>query len=225
MICLGEELAVLRKNLIHVWPPLRIFLQAALHQRHKVSIPSSPVDSWRVFLYDNLHNLQGMQPLVWRLSVGQLNGSDPKGPNVSLVIIAASLLEDLRSHPARRADERLPLLIVPQRSRNPEVRQVNLGISAEQNVARLQVPVYLHVVVEVLESFGGLSEDVSDDAFVLEAACACTGSHDVRARTSFKQWHDEPHLPLRREGDVVGDDILVSAHPHHLELAPDLFKT
>mmetsp|Transcript_9273 Transcript_9273/g.15885 ORF Transcript_9273/g.15885 Transcript_9273/m.15885 type:complete len:207 (+) Transcript_9273:354-974(+) len=166
-----------------------------------------------------------MHPLVGRLPRGELDASDAVRPDIRLVIVAVSLLQDLWCHPAGRSDEGLPFLVVPQWCGNTEVRQENSGIQAQKDIPSFEISMNLHVVVKILHGLRDLTQDVCNDAFIFEAHRTLCGSHHIGAGAALQQRHHQPHLPLGWKGNVVGDHVLMTTHLHHLQLSPNFFQT
>mmetsp|Transcript_5000 Transcript_5000/g.9066 ORF Transcript_5000/g.9066 Transcript_5000/m.9066 type:complete len:205 (-) Transcript_5000:436-1050(-) len=110
----------------------------------------------RILLYREQQHLHGGELGVRRVALAELQRGDAEAPYVRLVIVAVHLLHDLGGHPARRADEGggvLPAVAaVDEPGGHAEVGDAHVRIAVEEEVARLDVPVDLAVVVDVLES-------------------------------------------------------------------------
>lgn len=101
----------------------------------------------------------------------------------------ARLLHDLRRHPAGRAHEGLALLAFLEGGRHAEVRDVDVAVHVEQDVACLDVSVDLPVVVEVLQAQHRLPQDARNYRLVLNALRVVALQH-VAARASTQYGHD-----------------------------------
>ncbi len=76
-----------------------------------------------------------------RHSVCHLQGSNPKGPDVGLGVIAGRLgVHYLRRHPARRPDESIPLGFVSVHGcSDPKVSQLHFAMVSKKDVSSLGV--------------------------------------------------------------------------------------
>lgn len=93
-----------------------------------------------------------MRARIRWLPVEHLHCRDTKRPDVCLEVIS-SLLDNLRRHPERRPDECVPLRFdISELCGDSEIRQFDLSGMREENICRLDIPVNLSFVVQVIQT-------------------------------------------------------------------------
>lgn len=154
-----------------------VLLEAVLDEVHEalVELPRGGQGGRRV-VDNRQYHLHRRQLAIGCVSLGELNGGDADGPDVSGVVVAR-LLHDLGSHPAGRPHEGLPLLTPLQRCRHPEVGYEHMTVHVQEYISRLDVPVDLLILMEVLQAIQGLLEDSRDDGFVPDAVRVVQPQH------------------------------------------------
>lgn len=107
-------------------------------------------ESRRRLLRDQEEHLHRVGTGMGRLAVDHFNGSNAQRPNVGLIIVPG-LLDDLRGHPERRADESVALgFDVGQLGRNPKIRQLDLPRMRQEYVGGFDVAVDFPFAVQVI---------------------------------------------------------------------------
>ena len=112
----------------HVTGPatLRIFVEALVDEVLELGRPLGRDARWLV-----LHNIEEYTCVVLgdvgRLTLCQLNSKDSERPNIDLVVVLGSTLDQFRGHPADGADFRgAALLLLSQDDCVAEIGQLNL---------------------------------------------------------------------------------------------------
>ena len=99
---------------------------------------------------------------VRRLALRQLYREDAERPDVDLVRVAASALDQLRRHPANGADFTLAaLLLLRQHHGVAKVRQLDLAVGLAKDVVGLDISVNDIVLVQVDQALAGGPQAIS----------------------------------------------------------------
>lgn len=153
------------------------------------SLAEIALELWRRVLWNEEKDFHGMNVGIWGFSIGQLESSDTKRPDVSLVIISR-LLDDFWSHPERGSNECVLLGHGGRElARNTKIGKLDLPIRAKQDVCSFDVSVELVVVVQVFQTHEQLSDD-NDDIILGNTA----RSHEVTTATARAVFHNDPQV-------------------------------
>jgi len=82
-------------------------------------------------------------------AIDQLQDQDAEGPDVCLVVIPVCLLDDFRSHPARRAHKCIPCVSIFDRCGDSKVTNADLAVVLDKYILGLEVSVNQALRVEV----------------------------------------------------------------------------
>lgn len=135
------------------------------------------------------------------LALRHLDRRDAQAPDVRLRIIPG-LANDLRRHPERRADERVPERVAERRG-DAKVGELDAAGGAEEDVGGLDVAVDHALAVQVVERQQELAADNGDVGLGED-----TGLEQVEAGAAGEVLHDDPQLVALDERAIVARDIL-----------------
>mmetsp|Transcript_30491 Transcript_30491/g.78073 ORF Transcript_30491/g.78073 Transcript_30491/m.78073 type:complete len:476 (-) Transcript_30491:178-1605(-) len=140
---------------------------------------------------DDEHGSRRRYMKVRRLQFRHLHAGDAQGPDVGPRIVAKARLDNFGRHPIRGADHGVSLGEgVLQLARDTEVCQLGGELLGQQNVPRLDITMYLLVIVKVLKAQQHLSDD--DPDLGLPQADAHP-PQDVADGAVLAQLHDDHH--------------------------------
>lgn len=156
-------------------------------------------------------DLHGMQIVVWRLGLGQLDGRDGKGPNVAggVVRVGAIILasHNLWGHPCTAADEGGALLRsgFAQRA-DAEIGQLDDAAGRQQGVACVEIAVDDELAVKKGQCGEHLLHGASD---LRLGKGRLLPLHDVVQRPARTQLDDDPEIALGEVGVEEVRDVLM----------------
>ena len=172
------------------------------------------------------HHLERRHARVRRGAARELDGGDPKRPDVRGGIVAARLLKHLGRHPAVRADKGRCLgaeLAPPvERGREAKVGEAHVTFGVDEDATRLEVAVQRTVLVHVREAAADLTQHNQRRRLLKSAGKRA--AHDVGARTASVLLHHEPERVVDDEGGVQLRKVLVAELPHCLHLPPHILE-
>ena len=107
--------------------------------------------TWRLVLRDVVERTHGVHVEIGRLSLGQLNAGDTKGPDVHLPFVLPFVHgeNDLRSHPVGGSYEAVG---GAGNCRRAKICQLDVADISEQDIASLDVPVDSCLRVQVVQT-------------------------------------------------------------------------
>lgn len=106
----------------------------------------------------------------------QFDRRDAQTPDVRLRVVRR-LLDDLRRHPERRTDERVPFTRrVRQLAGDAKIRQFHVAHLAKEDVRRLYIPMQFAFAVQIVQAFQHLAQ-YDGDVHLFEIA----GFHQVQS--------------------------------------------
>lgn len=135
------------------------------------------------------------------LALRHLDRRDAQAPDVRLRVVPG-LTNDLRRHPERRADKRVPERVAERRG-DAKVGELDAAGGAEEDVGGLDVAVDHALAVQVVERQQELAADNGNVGLGED-----TGLEQVETGAAGEVLHDDPQLVALDERAIVARDIL-----------------
>lgn len=151
------------QQLLSGWSLLGLFDQTPRNEVLEV-FAEVALQPWRRVLWNMEEDFHGVDVGKRWLAIGHFHCCDGQGPDVGLEVVA-SLLDDLRRHPERSADEGVTLgFYVGELGGNTEICELDLARLGQQHIGCLDVTMDLALGVEVFQPQQQLPADDGNES-------------------------------------------------------------
>ena len=207
------------QQLLRALPLARRLPQAAVHEVYEVVAALGQLG--RVAVDDALHGQVVLHPQKGRLSFNQLDGHHAQRPNVHLLIVRL-LLYQLRSHPSRRAHQRLPAQdLLGELDSEPKIGDLDFSLQTHEHVIALEVAMQLPPTVQALQPFQHILQYIRNDVLwhLFEVIV-----DEVDHGSAVHELHEHEQRFLVVVGEVVAGEVGRVAQVHHCDFGADLVQ-
>lgn len=152
--------------------------------------------------------------IVRRLSVGHFQAGNAQRPDVHAPVVLRAA-DQLGRHPERRADHRLPtILLLGKSDREAEIAELDLALGVDQHVVRFDVAVQLVVAMQVRQRLQDVPTHVRD-VLLLEVDVL---AENLRQTARVHELHRDPEAVVPQKTVAKTHQVRVVAQTLHRQL-------